>query len=294
MQKRKLGNSNLEVSALGLGCMGMSYGYGPASDKKDMISLLHSAVELGVTFFDTAEAYGPFANEELVGEALAPLRNRVVIATKFGFDIQPDGQRGGGLNSKPEHIKQVAAASLKRLNTDVIDLFYQHRVDPDVPIEDVAGAVKDLIAEGKVKHFGLSEAGAKTIRRAHAVQPVTAVQSEYSLWTRDPEAEVLPVLEELGIGFVPWSPLGQGFLTGKIDAATKFDSTDFRASFPRFTPEARAANQALVGLLNQIAQRKKATPAQIAIAWLLSPEALDCSHPRNTQDRAPKRKHRSG
>lgn len=236
MQKRNLGKGSLEVSALGLGCMGMSYGYGPASDKKEMISVIRSAVELGITFFDTAEAYGPFTNEELVGEALAPFRDRVVIATKFGFDIQPDGQRSGGLNSKPEHVKQVAAASLKRLNTDVIDLFYQHRVDPDVPIEEVAGAVKDLIQEGKVKHFGLSEAGAKTIRRAHAVQPVTAVQSEYSLWTRDPEAEVLPVLEELGIGFVPWSPLGQGFLTGKIDATTKFDSTDFRASFPRFTP----------------------------------------------------------
>ena len=270
MQKRKLGKSNLEVSALGLGCMGMSYGYGPASDKKEMISLIRSAVERGVTFFDTAEAYGPFTNEELVGQALAPFREQVVIATKFGFAIQPNGQRSGGLNSKPEHIKQVAAASLKRLNTDVIDLFYQHRVDPDVPIEEVAGAVKDLIQEGKVKHFGLSEAGAKTIRRAHAVQPVTAVQSEYSLWTRDPEAEVLPVLEELGIGFVPWSPLGQGFLTGKIDAATKFDSADFRASFPRFTPEAREANLALVELLNQIAKRKKATAAQIAIAWLLA------------------------
>jgi len=270
MQKRKLGKSNLEVSALGLGCMGMSYGYGPASDKKEMISLIRSAVERGVTFFDTAEAYGPFTNEELVGQALAPFREQVVIATKFGFAIQPNGQRSGGLNSKPEHIKQVAAASLKRLNTDVIDLFYQHRVDPDVPIEEVAGAVKDLIQEGKVKHFGLSEARAKTIRRAHAVQPVTAVQSEYSLWTRDPEAEVLPVLEELGIGFVPWSPLGQGFLTGKIDAATKFDSTDFRASFPRFTPEAREANLALVELLNQIAKRKKATAAQIAIAWLLA------------------------
>jgi len=268
MQKRKLGN--LEVSAVGLGCMGMSYGYGPASDKKGMISLIRSAVEHGVTMFDTAEAYGPFANEGVVGEALAPFRERVVIATKFGFDIQPSGQRSGGLNSRPEHIKQVAAASLKRLNTDVIDLFYQHRVDPDVPIEDVAGAVKDLIQEGKVRHFGLSEAGAKTIRRANAVQPVTVVQSEYSLWTRDPEAEVLPVLEELGIGFVPWSPLGQGFLTGKIDATTKFDSTDFRASFPRFTPEAREANLALVELLNEIARQKKATPAQIAIAWLLA------------------------
>jgi aryl-alcohol dehydrogenase-like predicted oxidoreductase len=270
MQNRKLGNSGLEVSAVGLGCMGMSYGYGPASDKNEMISLIRSAVERGVSLFDTAEAYGPFANEELVGEALAPFRERVVIATKFGFDIQPDGQRSGGLNSRPEHIRQVAAASLKRLNTDVIDLFYQHRVDPDVPIEDVAGTVKDLIQEGKVRHFGLSEAGAKTIRRANSVQPVTAVQSEYSLWTRDPEAEVLPVLEELGIGFVPWSPLGQGFLTGKIDATTKFDSTDFRASFPRFTPEAREANLALVELLNEIAGRKKATPAQIAIAWILA------------------------
>jgi aryl-alcohol dehydrogenase-like predicted oxidoreductase len=270
MQKRKLGNSGLEVSAIGLGCMGMSYGYGPAGDKNEMISLVRSAVERGVTLFDTAEAYGPFANEELVGEALAPFREQVVIATKFGFDIEPNRQRSGGLNSRPEHIKQVAAASLKRLNTDVIDLFYQHRVDPDVPIEDVAGAVKDLIQEGKVRHFGLSEAGAKTIRRANAVQPVTAVQSEYSLWTRDPEAEVLPVLEELGIGFVPWSPLGQGFLTGKIDATTKFDSTDFRASFPRFTPEAREANLALVELLNKIARRKKATPAQIAIAWILA------------------------
>jgi aryl-alcohol dehydrogenase-like predicted oxidoreductase len=270
MQKRKLGNSGLEVSAIGLGCMGMSYGYGPAGDRREMISLIRSAVERGITLFDTAEAYGPFANEELVGEALAPFRERVVIATKFGFDIQPHGQRSGGLNSRPEHIRQVAAASLKRLNTDVIDLFYQHRVDPDVPIEDVAGAVKDLIREGKVKHFGLSEAGAKTIRRANAVQPVAVVQSEYSLWTRDPEAEVLPVLEELGIGFVPWSPLGQGFLTGKIDATTKFDSTDFRTSFPRFTPEAREANLALVDLLNQIARRKKATPAQIAIAWILA------------------------
>jgi len=270
MQKRRLGKSSLEVSALGLGCMGMSYGYGPASDKKEMISLIRSAVERGVTMFDTAEAYGPFANEELVGEALAPFCEQVVIATKFGFDIQPNGQRSGGLNSRPEHIKQVAAASLKRLNTDTIDLFYQHRVDPDVPIEEVAGAVKDLIQQGKVKHFGLSEAGAKTIRRAHAVQPVTAVQSEYSLWTRDPEAEVLPALEELGIGFVPWSPLGQGFLTGKIDATTKFDRTDFRSSFPRFTPEAREANLALVELLNEIARRKKATAAQVAIAWLLA------------------------
>jgi aryl-alcohol dehydrogenase-like predicted oxidoreductase len=270
MKKRRLGNSGLEVSALGLGCMGMSYGCGPPTDKKEMIALIRSAVERGVTFFDTAEAYGPFTNEELVGEALAPFREQVVIATKFGFDIEPIGQRRGGLNSRPEHIKQAAEASLKRLNADTIDLFYQHRVDPDVPIEDVAGAVKDLIQQGKVKHFGLSEAGAKTIRRAHAVQAVTAVQSEYSIWTRDPEAEVLPVMEELEIGFVPWSPLGQGFLTGKIDVTTKFDSTDVRASFPRFTPEAREANLVLVELLNQVARRKKATPAQIAIAWLLA------------------------
>jgi aryl-alcohol dehydrogenase-like predicted oxidoreductase len=269
MQKRKLGN--LEVSAMGLGCMGMSYGYGPTQGtRKDMISLIRSAVERGVTMFDTAEVYGPFTNEELVGEALAPFREHVVIATKFGFDIAPDGQRGEGLNSQPAHIKQVAEASLKRLNTGVIDLFYQHRVDPNVPIEDVAGAVHDLIQEGKVKHFGLSEAGARTIRRAHAVQPVSAVQSEYSLWTRDPEAEVLPTLEQLGIGFVPWSPLGQGFLTGKIDAATTFDSTDFRTSFPRFSPEARKANLAVVDLLNGMATRKKATPAQIALAWLLA------------------------
>src|SRR5438105_7152418 len=270
MQKRKLGNSGLEVSALGLGCMGMSYGYGPASGRQEMISLIRSAVALGVTFFDTAEAYGPFANEELVGEALAPFREQVVIATKFGFDIQPNGQRSGGLNSRPEHIKQVAAASLKRLNTDVIDLFYQHRVDPDVPIEDVAGAVKDLIQEGKVRHFGLSEAGAKTIRRANSVQPVTAVQSEYSLWYRNPEKELLPTLEELGIGFVPYSPLGKGFLTGKINEKTSFDSSDFRNQLPRFTPEARKANQALVDLLGKIAQRKKATPAQVALAWLLA------------------------
>ena len=270
MQKRKLGKSNLEVSAIGLGCMGMSYAYGPAPDKEAMIALLHQAVELGVTFFDTAEVYGPFANEELVGEGLAPFREKVVIATKFGFNLSTGGERLGGLNSKPEHIKQAADASLKRLKTDHIDLFYQHRVDPDVPIEDVAGAVKDLIKAGKVKHFGLSEAGAKTIRRAHAVQPVTAVQSEYSLWTRDPEAEVLPACEELGIGFVPWSPLGQGFLTGKIDTKTKFDSTDMRSTFPRFSEEARKANRALVELLNGIASRKKATAAQIALAWLLA------------------------
>jgi aryl-alcohol dehydrogenase-like predicted oxidoreductase len=271
MQKRKLGNSNLEVSALGLGCMGMSSAYGPAKDKQEMISLIRTAVERGITFFDTAEAYGPFANEELVGEALAPLRDQVVIATKFGFDIDPEtGQRRGGVNSRPERIKQVAEASLKRLKTNVIDLFYQHRVDPDVPIEDVAGTVRDLIRQGKVKHFGLSEASARTIRRAHAVQSVTALQSEYSLWTRDPEAEVLPTLEELGIGFVPFSPLGVGFLTGKIDTNTTFHSTDFRNISPRFTPEARKANQALVDLLGKVAERKKATPAQIALAWLLA------------------------
>jgi aryl-alcohol dehydrogenase-like predicted oxidoreductase len=271
MQKRKLGKSSLEVSALGLGCMGMSFSYGPPKDKREMIALLRSAVERGVTFFDTAEVYGPFTNEELVGEALAPVREQVVIATKFGFNLRPDGAPGWvGLNSRPDHIKQVAEASLKRLKTDAIDLFYQHRVDPDVPIEDVAGAVKDLIQEGKVKHFGLSEAAARTIRRAHAVQAVTAVQSEYSLWTRGPEQEVLPALEELGIGFVPYSPLGKGFLTGKITENTTFDSSDFRNTLPRFTPEARKANQALVDLLGQIAERKQATPAQIALAWLLA------------------------
>jgi len=271
MKKRKLGKSGPEVSALGLGCMGMSFGYGPAADKKEMISLLRKAVELGVTFFDTAEVYGPFANEELVGEALAPFRGKVVIATKFGFVLDPaGGPKWIGLNSRPEHIKEVAEASLKRLRVDAIDLFYQHRVDPDVPIEDVAGAVKELIKEGKVKHFGLSEAGVNTIRRAHAVQPVAALQSEYSLWTRGPEAEVLPALEELGIGFVPYSPLGRGFLTGKIDATTSFDSTDFRNSLPRFTPEARLANQALVDLLAKIAAQKKATAAQIALVWLLA------------------------
>jgi aryl-alcohol dehydrogenase-like predicted oxidoreductase len=269
MQKRKLGNSNLEVSALGLGCMGMSFGYGPASDKKEMISLIRTAIERGIAFFDTAEAYGPFTNEELVGEALAPFRDRVVIATKFGF--APDADGGWrGLNSRPEHIKEVAEASLKRLKTDVIDLFYQHRVDPNVPIEDVAGAVKELIQQGKVKHFGLSEAGVQTIRRAHAVQPVTALQSEYSLWWREPEAEVIPALEELGIGFVPFSPLGKGFLTGKISEATKFDKSDFRNIVPRFTAENRKANQALVDLLGTFAQQKKATPAQIALAWLLA------------------------
>ena len=271
MQKRTLGSSNLEVSALGLGCMGMSANYGPAADKQEMIALIRAAVERGVTFFDTAEAYGPFVNEELLGEALAPIRDQVVIATKFGFDIDPNtGSRSGGLNSRPEHIKQVANAALKRLRVESIDVFYQHRVDPDVPIEDVAGAVKELIAAGKVKHFGMSEAGAQTIRRAHAVQPVTAVQSEYSLWTRDPEAEVLPTCEELGIGFVPFSPLGAGFLTGKIDTNTTFDRTDFRNISPRFTPEARQANQVLVDLLNTIAARKQATAAQIALAWLLA------------------------
>jgi aryl-alcohol dehydrogenase-like predicted oxidoreductase len=269
MQKRKLGNSTLEVSAVGLGYMGMSFGYGPAGDKQEMIFLIRSAVERGVTFFDTAEAYGPFTNEELVGEALAPFRDRVVIATKFGFKFGPKGEQMG-LDSRPEHIKQVAEASLKRLKTDVIDLFYQHRVDLEVPIEDVAGAVKDLIQQGKVKHFGLSEAGAKTIRRAHTVQPVTALQSEYSLWWRQPEEEVIPTLEELGIGFMPFSPLGKGFLTGKIDENTTFHSTDFRNIVPRFTPEARKANQVLVDLLGAMAARKLATPAQIALAWLLA------------------------
>jgi aryl-alcohol dehydrogenase-like predicted oxidoreductase len=266
MQKRKLGKSGLEVSAVGLGCMGMSDSYGPPADKQEMISLLRAAVERGVTFFDTAEVYGPFTNEELVGEALAPLRDEVIIATKFGFKL--DGN--GGVDSRPEHIKEVAEASLKRLRTEVIDLFYQHRVDPDVPIEDVAGAVKDLIEGGKVKYFGLSEAGAQTIRRAHAVQPVAALQSEYSLWMRRPEAEVLPTLKELGIGFVPFSPLGRGFLTGKMDENTTFDSSDFRNRLPRFTPEARKANQTLVALLKKLAERKKATPAQIALAWLLA------------------------
>src|SRR5437867_3992895 len=271
MKKRKLGRSNLEVSAVGLGCMGMSFGYGPAADRQEMISLLRTAVERGVTFFDTAEVYGPFPNEELLGEALSPFRGRVVIATKFGFKLDPNGgPKWVGLDSRPQHVKQVAEASLKRLRVDAIDLFYQHRVDPEVPIEDVAGAVKDLIREGKVKHFGLSEAGAQTIRRAHAVQPVTALQSEYSLWWRSPETEVLPTLEELGIGFVPYSPLGKGFLTGKINQDTAFDSSDFRNTLPRFTPEARKANQALVDLLGQIAERKKATPAQIALAWLLA------------------------
>jgi len=270
VQKRKLGNGNLEVSALGLGCMGMSFGYGPAADEQEMISLIRTAVERGVTFFDTAEAYGPFKNEELVGEALAPFRDQVVIATKFGFKFDTNSGKQAGLDSRPEHIREVANASLKRLKTNRIDLFYQHRVDPNVPIEDVAGAVKELIQEGKVKHFGLSEAGAQTIRRAHSVQPVTALQSEYSLWWREPEATVIPTLEELGIGFVPFSPLGKGFLTGKISEDTKFDKSDFRNVVPRFTPENRKANQAMVDLLGRFAQQKKATPAQIALAWLLA------------------------
>src|SRR5271163_1833047 len=271
MQKRKLGTSNLEVSAIGLGCMGMSFSYGPPKDKQEMISLLRTAVDRGVTFFDTAEVYGPYVNEELVGEALAPFRDQVVIATKFGFALHPDGRPGWlGLNSRPEHIKEAAEGSLKRLRVDVIDLLYQHRVDPDVPIQDVAGAVKDLIREGKVKHFGLSEAGAQTIRRAHAVQPVAALQSEYSLWWPTPEEEVIPTLEELGIGFVPFSPLGRGFLTGKIDENTTIDSKDFRFALPRFSSEARKANKALIDALAAIAARKKATPAQLALAWLLA------------------------
>jgi aryl-alcohol dehydrogenase-like predicted oxidoreductase len=268
MKTRKLGNGNLKVSAIGLGCMGMSFGYGPAGDKQEMISVIHAAIERGVTFFDTAEVYGPFTNEELVGEALAPFRKQVVIATKFGFKFE--NWKQAGLDSRPEHIKEVAEASLKRLKTDVIDLFYQHRVDPEVPIEEVAGAVKDLIQAGKVKHFGLSEAGVQTIRRAHAVQPVTALQSEYSLFWREPEKEVIPTLEELGIGFVPFSPLGKGFLTGKIDENTTFDAADFRNVVPRFTPEARKANQALVDVLRQIAAKMKTTPAQLALAWLLA------------------------
>jgi aryl-alcohol dehydrogenase-like predicted oxidoreductase len=275
MQKRKLGKSGLEVSALGLGCMGMSFSYGPPKDKQEMTSLLRAAVERGITFFDTAEVYGPFLNEELVGEALAPFRKQVAIATKFGFDLSPDfdprGMKGlPGLNSRPEHIRQAVEGSLKRLKVEVIDLLYQHRVDPDVPIEDVAGAVKDLIQEGKVKHFGLSEAGVPTIRRAHAVQPVAALQNEYSLWTRTPEKEVIPALEELGIGLVAYSPLGKGFLTGKIDENAKFDSSDFRSTLPRFTPDALKANQALINLLASIGERKKATPAQIALAWVLA------------------------
>ncbi len=270
MKTRTLGNSGLEVSAIGLGCMGMSFGYGAPQNTAEMISLLHAAVDRGVTFFDTAEVYGPFLNEELLGEALAPFRGKVVIATKFGFDVGKDPRHGPGLDSRPEHIRQVTEASLKRLRVDVIDLLYQHRVDPAVPIEEVAGAVKELIAEGKVKHFGLSEAGAQTIRRAHAVQPVTALQSEYSLWTRKPEDEVIPTLEELGIGFVPYSPLGKGFLTGRMDGSTTFASSDFRSMLPRFTPEALKANQVLVDLLGSIAESKGATPAQIALAWLLA------------------------
>ena len=270
MKKRKLGKSGLEVSEIGLGCMGMSFGYGPPKDKQEMISVIRGAFERGVTFFDTAEVYGPFINEELVGEAVGPFREQVVIATKFGFNIDPSTRENKGLTSRPDHIRQVVEASLKRLNTDTIDLLYQHRVDPEVPIEDVAGTVKDLIRQGKVKHFGLSEAGVKVIRRAHAVQPVTALQSEYSIWWREPEAEIIPTLEELGIGLVPYSPLGKGYLTGKIDESTDFDKTDFRNTVPRFAPEARKANRALVDLLTSIAQRKNATPAQVALAWLLA------------------------
>jgi aryl-alcohol dehydrogenase-like predicted oxidoreductase len=270
MKKRKLGNSNLEVSAIGLGCMGMSFGYGPAKDEQEMVSVIRSAVDLGVTFFDTAEIYGPFRNEELLGKALSPVRNQVVIATKFGFQIDSEGKQSSGLNSRPEHIKEAVEGSLRRLKVETIDLLYQHRVDPEVPIEDVAGAVKELIHQGKVKHFGLSEAAARTIRRAHAVQPVTALQSEYSLWWREPETKVMPTLEELGIGFVPFSPLGKGFLTGKIDENTTFDSSDFRNTIPRFNQEARKANLALVNLIGRVAQRKKATSAQIALAWVLA------------------------
>jgi aryl-alcohol dehydrogenase-like predicted oxidoreductase len=283
MKKRKLGKSNLEVSALGLGCMGMSFGYGPAGDKQEMISVIRAAVERGVTFFDTAEVYGPYTNEELVGEALAPFREQVVIATKFGFNIDSNTGKQAGLNSRPEHIKEVAEASLKRLKTDVIDLFYQHRVDSDVPIEDTAGAVKELIQQGKVKHFGLSEAGVQTIRRAHKVQPVTALQSEYSLWWREPEAEVMPTLEELGIGFVPFSPLGKGFLTGKISEDTEFDKSDFRNIVPRFTPENRKANQAVVDLIGEFAKQKQATPAQIALAWLLAQKSWIVPIPGTTK-----------
>ena len=283
MQKRKLGKSNLQVSALGLGCMGLSFGYGPAVDKQQGISLIRAAVERGVTFFDTAEVYGPFTNEELVGEALAPFRDQVVIATKFGFKIDPNTGKQAGLDSSPQHIKEVAEASLKRLRTDVIDLFYQHRVDPNVPIEDTAGAVKDLIQQGKVKHFGLSEAGVQSIRRAHAVQPVAALQSEYSLWWREPEAEVIPTLEELGIGFVPFSPLGKGFLTGAIKEDTQFDKTDFRNIVPRFTTENRKANQAVVDLIGKFAQQKKATPAQVALAWLLAQKSWIVPIPGTTK-----------
>jgi aryl-alcohol dehydrogenase-like predicted oxidoreductase len=283
MQKRKLGKSNLEISALGLGCMGMSFSYGPPKDKKEMTDLLHAAVDRGVTFFDTAEVYGPFTNEELVGEALAPFRGKVVIATKFGFDVSGSDKRPAGVNSQPEHIKQAVEGSLKRLKVGTIDLLYQHRVDPHVPIEDVAGTVKELIQAGKVGHFGLSEAGVQTIRRANAVQPVTALQSEYSLWWRKPEAEVIPTLEELGIGLVPYSPLGRGFLTGKIDANTKFDSADFRSGLPRFTPEALKENQALIDLLASIAKRKNATPAQIALAWLLAQKSWIVPIPGTTK-----------
>jgi aryl-alcohol dehydrogenase-like predicted oxidoreductase len=283
MQKRKLGKSNLEISALGLGCMGMSFSYGPPKDKKEMTDLLHAAVDRGVTFFDTAEVYGPFTNEELVGEALAPFRGKVVIATKFGFDVSGSDKRPAGVNSQPEHIKQAVEGSLKRLKVGTIDLLYQHRVDPHVPIEDVAGTVKELIQAGKVRHFGLSEAGVQTIRRANAVQPVTALQSEYSLWWRKPEAEVIPTLEELGIGLVPYSPLGRGFLTGKIDANTKFDSADFRSGLPRFTPEALKENQALIDLLASIAKRKNATPAQIALAWLLAQKSWIVPIPGTTK-----------
>ena len=283
MQKRKLGKNNLQVSALGLGCMGLSFGYGPAVDKQQGISLIRAAVERGVTFFDTAEVYGPFTNEELVGEALAPFRDQVVIATKFGFKIDPNTGKQAGLDSRPQHIKEVAEASLKRLRTDVIDLFYQHRVDPNVPIEDTAGAVKDLIQQGKVKHFGLSEAGVQSIRRAHAVQPVAALQSEYSLWWREPEAEVIPTLEELGIGFVPFSPLGKGFLTGAIKEDTQFDKTDFRNIVPRFTTENRKANQAVVDLIGKFAQQKKATPAQVALAWLLAQKSWIVPIPGTTK-----------
>jgi len=282
MQKRKLGKSNLEVSALGLGCMGMSFGYGPAADKRQMISLIRSAVERGVTFFDTAQVYGPFANEELVGEALAPVREQVVIATKFGFEFDVNGKQRG-LNSRPEYIRQMTEGSLARLGVEAIDLYYQHRVDPNVPIEDVAGTVKDLIREGKVKHFGLSEAGVRTIRRAHAVQPVTALQSEYSLWWREPEAEILPTLEALGIGFVPFSPLGKGFLTGKIDETTTFDGSDFRNTVPRFAAENRKANQALVDLVTRVAAQKHATPAQVALAWLLAQKSWIVPIPGTTK-----------
>src|SRR5262244_915261 len=283
MKKRKLGKSELEVSAIGLGCMGMSFGYGPPKDKKEMISLVHDAVERGVTFFDTAEVYGPFINEELVGEGLAPFREQLVIATKFGFKLDPKTGQSIGVDSRPEHIREVAEASLKRLKTDVVDLFYQHRVDPNVPIEDVAGTVKDLIQQGKVRHFGLSEAGVQAIRRAHKVQPVTALQSEYSLWWREPEAEIIPTLEELGIGFVPFSPLGKGFLTGAISADTKFEKNDFRNVVPRFTPENRKANQALVDVLGRFARQKKATPAQIALAWLLAKKSWIVPIPGTTK-----------